>query len=392
MPDYILVQGSTAKWERAEEKELPREEKLQDLVRDNPEILPLDDLGDNASPLLIVGREAPLANGLADVIGVDENGLITLIECKLARNPEVKRKVIGQILGYAAYLWKMGYEQFEADVVRNYFDGDTCHSPELHGVALDEAMERFRAEQALGGEWDRQTFREQVKNNLTSGHFRLIIVVDKVNDELRQTVEYLNACTMPEFEILCAELRYFETPGTKLIIPALVGAPVGKTPPEPKFKRKWDEDQFMAQIRGDFSESLEDVMRQLLGWCQAHFDGVWWGEGKVIGSWVPWVAMSDKRHAKPIAVYGGGQVEIGFQWLQDYPPFTAEAKRAELLERLNQIEDIRLPADCIDRRPNFLFQVLGKPKVFSAFTETLEWVIQEIRRAAKAENNAEEQN
>lgn len=390
MPDYILVQGTTANWERAEEKDLPREEFLQDLVRDHPEILPLDDLGDDVPPLLIVGREAPLANGVADVIGVDQDGLVTVIECKLARNPEVKRKVIGQILGYAAYLWKWSYEQFETDVVRNYFDGATCHRADLRGVALDEAIERFRTEQALGGDWDRPTFREQLQNNLSSGHFRLIIVVDRVNDELRRTVEYLNACTESKFEILCSELRYFETPGTKLIIPALVGVPAVKPRLPPRAKHKWDEAQFMAQIEERVGHDLISVMRQLLSWCQAHFDDISWGEGAIVGAWVPAVASAGKRLAKPMAVYGTGLVEVAFDWLRNYPPFTEEAKRIEFLERLNEIEGFRLPADAHDRRPTFRIELLAKPEVFSAFTDALTWVIEEIRTAAAREASAEE--
>jgi hypothetical protein len=225
MPDYILIQDSNSRWQRAGEQDLPDEATLQRLIRENPEVLPLGDLGDDVPPLLVVGRETALPNGYVDVIGVDEEGLITLIECKLDRNPEVKRKVIGQVLGYGAYLWGMNYAQFEADVVRKYFDSAQCHRGDLQGLPLDEAMERFRDEQSSGGEWEREAFRQQLEGNLKAGRIRLVIVVDKVNDELRRTVEYLNTCTGPSFELLCAELRYFATERARLLVPALIGAP-----------------------------------------------------------------------------------------------------------------------------------------------------------------------
>jgi RecB family endonuclease NucS len=116
VPNYILVQDSNSVWQRAGEQDLPDEATLQRLIRENPEVLPLGDLGDDVPPLLVVGRETALPKGYVDVIGVDEEGLITLIECKLARNTEVKRKVIGQVLGYGAYLWGMSYPQTEVTI------------------------------------------------------------------------------------------------------------------------------------------------------------------------------------------------------------------------------------------------------------------------------------
>src|SRR5688572_14216864 len=107
MPDYILIQGADGRWQRAAEQDLPDETVLHKLIRENPEVLPLNDLGEAVPPLLAVGRETALPNGFADVVGVDQDGLVTILECKLDRNPEVKRKVIGQVLGYAAFLWGM---------------------------------------------------------------------------------------------------------------------------------------------------------------------------------------------------------------------------------------------------------------------------------------------
>src|SRR5574341_1564844 len=203
MPDYILVQDAKGQGQRAAETDLPDEKTLQRLIREHPETLPLDDLGDDIPPLLIVGRETALATGYADVVGLDSEGLVTVIECKLDRNPEAKRGVVAQVLGYAASLWGMTYEQFESLVTRKYLDSSICHRSDLRGVALDDAIALFRDEQALGGEWDKSAFREQLADNLSHGRFRLVIVVDKVNDELRRTVEFLNTCTGPAFDILC---------------------------------------------------------------------------------------------------------------------------------------------------------------------------------------------
>jgi hypothetical protein len=147
VPEYILIQPTAgSSWVRARETDLPDEATLQTLVKQHPETLPLDDIGGVDAPILIVGLESPLGNGFVDVVGVDGDGLVTVIECKLDRNPEVKRKVIGQILGYGAYMWGLTYEAFEQQIVRPYFDNPkVCHlGSGLVGVGLDDAMEQFR--------------------------------------------------------------------------------------------------------------------------------------------------------------------------------------------------------------------------------------------------------
>jgi hypothetical protein len=118
-------------------------------------VLPFDDLGDEVPPLLVVGRETALATGDADVVAVDRDGLVTVIETKLGRNPEVKRTVAAQALGYAASLWGLSYDDFDRDVAQRYFSGGQCPEPDLNGLALDEAMARFVEARALGGDWDR---------------------------------------------------------------------------------------------------------------------------------------------------------------------------------------------------------------------------------------------
>lgn len=384
MSDYILVQDANGKWQRAAEQDLPDEITLQQLIRDNPEILPLDDLGDEVPPLLVVGRETALANGYVDVIGVDQNGLVTIIECKLDRNPEVKRKVIGQVLGYAAFLWGMSYEQFESDVARKYFDSERCHRCDLQEVALDDAVEKFRNEQSLGGEWEKEYFRGQLEANLQNGRFRLIIVVDKVNDELRRTVEYLNACTEPNFDILCAELRYFATKHTRLLVPALIGKPsASKTSSWGRTSQyNWTPEQFFPALCKRAGKEVEPLARRLLSWCEdkKHCDVVYWGTGTRSGSFNALIRWDDWHVANIFGVWTTGRVEIGFAYLKPYAPFDHEETRRELLARLNQI-GLSLPEDSFNRRPSFSLEALADNARYQQFVEVMEWVASELRAA-----------
>ncbi len=386
MPDYILIQGSDGQWQRAAESDLPDEDTLQRLIRDHPEVLPFDDLGDTVPPLLVVGRETALATGYADVVAVDPDGLVTIIEAKLDRNPEVKRKVVAQVLGYAASLWGLDYERFDLDVARKYFAGPSCHRQDLRDAGLDDAMARFVDERTIGDGWDKLAFRENLADNLRVGRFRLVIVVDKVNDELRRIVEYLNACTGPTFQILCAELRHFATEQARLLVPALIGAPSAK--PAPTAQRtgpRWDEPGFLAEIESRHGPALRGVVQRLLDWTHKTFDWVYWGEGQS-GGFSARIRMRTQVGPAPFVVYTYGRVEIGFQYLKGYPPYDEEFRREALRQELVKIAGVELSPQAVSKRPSFPLEVLQDPASCSAFCRIMERVAQDLRSSRDRTN------
>src|SRR4051812_3835695 len=106
----IVIRNSGGKWQKAIKVQFAAEAQLQKLLYDSPELIPAYDQDKSA----VFAREAGLpGSGYTDLLGVDGNGNILIVETKLARNDEVRRKVIGQVLEYAAYLWKMSFEEFD---------------------------------------------------------------------------------------------------------------------------------------------------------------------------------------------------------------------------------------------------------------------------------------
>jgi hypothetical protein len=376
MSDYILVKDELEKWHRAKGRDLPDEATLQVLICDHPEVLPLDDLGDDTPPFLVVGREAELANGYADVIGVDHTGLITIVECKLDRNQEVKRKVVGQILSYAAHLWGMSYEQFEADLVRAYFDSQECHRHDLATMALDDAMEQFRQEQISNGDWSKESFRENLTRNLKEGRFRLVIVVDKVNDELRRTVEYLNACTTPGFQFLCAELRYFATERrTELLIPTLVGKPFTSelVVPSPR----WTAERFFAALYQECGQEVQDIARKLLEWCQdkQHCDEVRWGNGAHLGSFSVYARSHNGHMVNLLSMWTDGTMSINSG---NARPYVHKDKRPEWQERMRK-SGFEPAKNSVDGFSSLPMKSLADPGKHEAFLNAMQWAINQLR-------------
>ncbi|MSQ13754.1 MAG: hypothetical protein EXR47_06465 [Dehalococcoidia bacterium] len=80
MGEKILVQND-GQATLLEEAPSNKEVQLQDLINNNPNLLPLEELGLDG-PLLIVGLEAPLSAGKADLIALAKSGELVLVEFK----------------------------------------------------------------------------------------------------------------------------------------------------------------------------------------------------------------------------------------------------------------------------------------------------------------------
>src|SRR5713101_6145307 len=101
----ILFRKKDENWRLATERSYGDESHLQKMLYDSPRLIPVPG-GEKVARFFLRAAGLP-GSGNADLLGGTENGNIFIVECKLATNPEIRRKVIGQILEYAAYLWKM---------------------------------------------------------------------------------------------------------------------------------------------------------------------------------------------------------------------------------------------------------------------------------------------
>jgi hypothetical protein len=89
---------------------------LRDLVFDHPELLPIEEIEPMLDPLVSACVELPMSAGNADNLFLNLNGGIALVECKLWRNPEARRKVVAQVIDYARCLTTWRYTDLELAV------------------------------------------------------------------------------------------------------------------------------------------------------------------------------------------------------------------------------------------------------------------------------------
>ena len=231
------------------------EAELENFIRDQPDvILPWADFADDALPPIVIGKQTDLPSaGVADLIAVSEDGYLTVVECKLNRNPEVRRTVVGQVLSYAAYLRHLSLAEFEDVVSRPYFDK---HS-ELRGHSLAEGVGILRAKrrQELGREsednWTAQRFIDEFEMQRTSGQMRLLVVVDHLNDDLRRIIEFLSEGTAGRLQVLACALNPFASEDLQVLVPEVVGYRSTTRPPQVDGGRRGalTEDSYAAQVK-----------------------------------------------------------------------------------------------------------------------------------------------
>src|SRR3954470_11804394 len=87
---------------------------LQDLLYRFPNALPIDEIDDGYSQLIPVCKEMNTPKGPIDVVYITPSGRPVILEAKLWRNPEARRKVVAQILDYAQALSRWNFTTFDA--------------------------------------------------------------------------------------------------------------------------------------------------------------------------------------------------------------------------------------------------------------------------------------
>lgn len=186
---------------------------LQALIERHPEVLPgrQMDLGSEDPPrFVLLRREMPVAGWSLDHLLADQRAVLTLVETKLAENPEARREVIGQIMEYAAnarMLWGGGRAR---ELAEEYWQ-------RREGKPVDEVIR-----EGLGV--DAEKFWALLERNLREGRIRLIVAADELTPEVRRIIEYLNE-EMETAEIFGLEIQCFgeKDGGTLVFVPRLVG-------------------------------------------------------------------------------------------------------------------------------------------------------------------------
>jgi hypothetical protein len=351
------------KWQLVQSAAYGAESELQRLLAEQPSLISLNEIREGSGALVVAVREFPLEIGFIDLVGFTAEGDIAVIECKLATNEEIKRKVIGQVLEYGANLWEMSYEALDERIF----------------LRTNKNLADLVREAVVDPTWDEEKFRANVEITLQSGNFILMIVVDEIREELSRIVRFINDAGRTYFSFAALEMRRFQHGEVEMLAPHVFGSIKNPKNTQNSTKKKWDETTFFETLEQQHPDSA-DVARSILQWVKDNkgINRIWWGEGGKTGSFVPVVTKNGKDQ-QLFAIYTYGTLEVYFYWYQFKPPFDSETKRKELLEKLNKIIGINIPADAITKRPNIRLNIFNNNQALEELLDVFDWVINEIR-------------
>lgn len=181
---------------------------IQDIVQRHPECLPIEEIDPVFAGPVPICTELNTNVGRIDNFLVTPSGLPVLVECKLWRNPEGRREVVGQILDYAKELARWSSSDLQREVSRRC-PGD--------GNPL------LRLLKDAGHTVDEIAFNDALTHNLRKGRFLLLIVGDGIREGVETIAEYLQRHLGLHFSLGLVEMPVFRHPdGGFLVSPRIL--------------------------------------------------------------------------------------------------------------------------------------------------------------------------
>jgi hypothetical protein len=177
---------------------------IQTKCFESPKLLPFEEIEPTFGGMIPICMELSTDSGPADSIYINENGFISIVECKLWRNPEARRKVVGQILDYAKELAKWNYDQFQNACLK---------------ARVGKENSLFEIIQFLNPDAEESMFIDRVQRNLNKGRFLLLIVGDGIRENMEELADYIHRNGNLNFTLGLVELPVFKNPfGEELIV------------------------------------------------------------------------------------------------------------------------------------------------------------------------------
>jgi len=181
---------------------------VQELVHRHPSCLPIAEIDPMFVGAVAICRELATPAGPIDNLLVTPTGLPILVECKLWRNPEGRREVVGQILDYSKELTKWSASDLQREASRRL--------GRKGNVLLDLLRE-------AGHRVDEVAFNDALTFNLRRGRFLLLIVGDGIREGVEAIAEYLQAHAGLHFTLGLVEMPIYAAPdGSRIVVPRVL--------------------------------------------------------------------------------------------------------------------------------------------------------------------------
>lgn|GEM_PF-814580 len=215
----ILVrQTPTDSWTEPETSSYVDESHLEELLAADPTRIPGIPAGSKAV------RQLPTSAGPIDICVVSPSGAITVVECKLNKNSEPRRMVIGQVIDYASALKSDGFSSFQQNWISR--DGDE----------LDQLLDESDV--------------VSLQRNLELGNINLCLAVDQIDEDLKRLVLYLSTISSEEISVSAVQLTYARQGSLEILVPSSYGTEMAQAKASKRVasSEHWTWQSFVASL------------------------------------------------------------------------------------------------------------------------------------------------
>jgi hypothetical protein len=335
----IIISQDGKKAQKIDKQEIEKENYLQKYIHENPESIPVYEIEEDKK-LLVVAREFRTESGPIDALAVDQDGDIYVVETKLYKNPD-KRTVVAQALDYGASLWRhSNFDEFISKV--------NSEISAKFGVSFEEKVKDFFSiddEQVI-------SVLNSIKRNLQDGNIKFVILMDSVEDRLKDLIVYVNQNS--QFDIYAVQMEYYKFEKYEIIIPKLFGVEVKKSVSNSSAssaRRKWDEHGFFEEVRKILPGHSIEPVTKLYNFSKTSADEIHWGTGVNGGSFS---VRFNKLGNKPLfVIHSDGKMKISIE----YPKRGADQGQIASLDKLNaSLKSIGMEISSESERTAFLLE------------------------------------
>lgn len=330
---------------------------LQRLVRDQIEIV---------SPETIVVSEEfgdwEESKRRIDLLGLDKEANLVVIELKRTEHGGLMDL---QAIRYAALVSTMTFDK----VVEAH--SQYCAKRNFDKDARSEILNFLEWESP-----DHENFAQET---------RIVLVSAEFSKELTTAVMWLNDQGL---DIRCIRLKPYKL-NDKLLIDAqqiiplpeaseyLVQLREKEQTEKASRKQKWDEKSFLQELRKSTDEEIVAIAKGLIDWVEPLVSYIWWGEGKLVASFVAILRIRKKGYHF-FTVWSDGRVGIWLWRLRGKGPFEDEIVFNEFISRLAEIPGLEGVTDSAKGELWFPLEVFKEPLALEKFKSTIEWAIDKI--------------
>jgi len=314
----IIISQDGKNSQKIDKSEFEKEGFLQNYIHENPESIPVYEIEENKK-LFVVAREFSTESGPIDALAIDKDGDIYVVETKLYKNPD-KRTVVAQALDYGASLWRHSdYSEFI-----NKINGEINSK---FKISFEEKIKDFfniDTEQV-------DLILESIKRNLQQGNIKFVILMDAIEERLKDLIVYINQNS--QFDIYAVQMEYYKFEKYEIVIPKLFGVEVKKSMSTSgsRVMKAWTPDEFLLDAKNRLTREQYKSVEKLFNFSTQNSDDIVLGKGQGVATVNPIFSKISER--KIYGLDSNGKLGIFIEWASSGAKNDEAKSKLELISK-----------------------------------------------------------